>query len=451
MRGGGLQLLRYPQHNVRPVGDVSRFSTHRPEPTTSISGKVRMPMVTEHRVAASVRAREALPSPIRKLTPLAEGAKAKGIKVYHLNIGQPDLTTPAVLMAGIREFQSNLLPYAPSQGLPETVEAWRVYYARLGIEFEPPQLLVTTGGSEALLFAMMAVADPGDEIITFEPSYANYFGFARMTSVNIVPVTLDARDGYHLPTAFEIEAKITPRTRALLFTTPGNPTGAVFSYAELGMLSEIAQRHGLFLISDETYREIVFEGDRAMSMMKVADTVDRTIVVDSVSKRFSATGARIGCLASPHPGVMEGVLHFAQARLAAPTVEQRALVPLLRDAGAFTDALAEVYRRRRDVVYGELMRIPGVRVSKPEGAFYLFAVLPIDDGERFASWLLSDFQLDGETLMIAPGDGFYFTPGLGKQEVRFAYVLQERDLTRAMTILHEALRIYPGSRREDAS
>jgi aspartate aminotransferase len=408
-------------------------------------------MVTQHRVAASARAREALPSPIRKLTPLAEGAKAKGIKVYHLNIGQPDLTAPDALMEGIREFGSDLLPYAPSQGLPETVDAWRTYYAALGIEFERNELLVTVGGSEALFFAMMAVADPGDEIITFEPSYANYFGFAGMTSVNIVPVTLAALDGYHLPAASEIEAKITPRTRALLFTTPGNPTGTVFSYAELEMLSAIAARHDLFLIADETYREIVFEGDRTMSMMKVTGTVDRTVVVDSVSKRFSATGARIGCIASRHRGVMEGVLRFAQARLAAPTVEQRALVPLLRDSGTYTDTLAEVYRRRRDVVYGELMKIPGVQVSKPEGAFYVFAVLPIDDGERFASWLLSDFQLDGETLMIAPGDGFYFTPGLGQREVRFAYVLQEQDLTRAMTILREALRVYPGSTREDAS
>jgi aspartate aminotransferase len=408
-------------------------------------------MVTAQRVAASVRAREALPSPIRKLTPLADGAKARGVKVYHLNIGQPDISAPDELMAGIREFRSDLLPYAPSQGLPETVAAWQEYYANLGIGFDRDQILVTTGGSEALLFAMMAVADPGDEIITFEPSYANYFGFARMTSVNIVPVTLDARDGYHLPPPSNIESRITARTRALLFTTPGNPTGTVFSTAELEMLSDLAWRHGLFLISDETYREIVFDGDRDMSMMKVARTRDRTIVVDSVSKRFSATGARIGCLASHHAGVMEGVLCFAQARLAAPTVEQRALVPLLRHSAAYTDALAAVYQGRRDVVYGELLNIPGVHVSKPEGAFYVLAGLPIDDGERFASWLLSDFQLEGETLMISPGDGFYFTPGLGKQEVRFAYVLQEPDLTRAMTILREALRVYPGSKREDAS
>ncbi len=405
-------------------------------------------MVTEHRVAASRRAREALPSPIRKLTPLADRAKADGVKIYHLNIGQPDLHTPEPFLAGIREFAGQIVPYAPSQGLHETVAAWRAYYAGIDVEFELDQLLVTTGGSEAIFFAIMAVADPGDEILTFEPSYANYFGFARMASVQMVAVTLPASTGFHLPPAAEIEAKITPRTRALLFTTPGNPTGTVFSYDELRVLSDIAARHDLFLISDETYREIVFEGDRTMSMMKVSATRDRTILVDSVSKRFSATGARIGCLASPHAGVMEGVQRFAQARLAAPTVEQQAIVPLLCNAAAYTDLLAEVYRGRRDVVFRALQHIPGVRVSKPEGAFYALSGLPIDDGERFAAWLLTDFRLDGETVMVAPGDGFYSTPGLGTREVRFAYVLQDSDLSRAMTILSEALQVYPGTRKE---
>lgn len=404
-------------------------------------------MVTEHRVHASARAREALPSPIRKLTPLADRAKAEGVQIYHLNIGQPDIHAPEALMEGIRHFDSLILPYAPSQGLAETVDAWRQYYAGNGVHLERSELLVTTGGSEALLFAMMAVADPGDEIIVFEPTYANYFGFARMTDVTIVPVMLHQGDGYHLPPAEEIEAKITPRTRAILFTTPGNPTGTVLSYEELGRLSEVAQRHGLFLISDETYREIVFEGDRSMSTMKIPETAEQTIIVDSVSKRFSATGARIGCIASKHPTVMDGVLRFAQARLSAPTVEQRAVVPLLQNSRPITDPLAETYRRRCDVVYAALKDIPGVQVRRPEGAFYIFAVLPIDDGERFASWLLTDFRLDGETVMIAPGDGFYMTPGAGTQEVRFAFVLEEAALERAMTILREALRVYPGTTR----
>jgi aspartate aminotransferase len=399
-------------------------------------------MLTGNQVSASLRAREALPSPIRKLTPLADRAKADGVHIYHLNIGQPDLATPEALMEGIRRYDSLILPYAPSHGVTETVDAWQAYYSNLGIELERDQLLVTIGGSEALLFAIMAVADPGDEIVVFEPTYANYFGFARMASVSIAPVTLSPQDGYHLPPRGEIEARISSKTRALLFTSPGNPTGTVFSYEELGVLSDIAQRHGLFLISDETYREIVFEGERDMSMLKVADTAGQTIVVDSVSKRFSATGARIGCLASRHPEVMDGVQRFAQARLAAPTVEQRAVVPLLRDSRRYTDSLAEVYRRRRDVVYEALCDIPGVMVRRPEGAFYIFAVLPVDDGERFARWLLSDFRLDGDTLMIAPGDGFYWTEGKGRQEVRFAYVLEEPALQRAMTILREALRVY---------
>lgn len=411
-------------------------------------------MVTGHRVTASTRARDAIPSPIRKLTPLADRAKSAGVTVYHLNIGQPDLTAPAALMEGIRRYDSLLLPYAPSQGLPETVDAWRTYYAELGLDFDSSQLLVTTGGSEALLFAIMAVADPGDEIVVFEPTYANYFGFARMTNVDIVPVTLSSASGYHLPADDAIEAAITPRTKAFLLTTPGNPTGTVFSLDELERLGAIAARHGLFLISDETYREIVFDlsavrADHAVmspSMMQVKETVEQTILVDSVSKRFSATGARIGCLASHHAGVMDGVLRFAQARLSTPTVEQRAVIPLLRDPCAYTDGLREVYRRRRDVVYAALTAMPGVRVRRPEGAFYIFATLPIDDGERFASWLLSDFRLENETVMISPGDGFYVTPELGKQEVRLAFVLEETSLLRAMTILREALKAYPGSR-----
>jgi aspartate aminotransferase len=337
-----------------------------------------------------------------------------------------------------------LLPYAPSSGLNETVAAWQAYYQQLGVSFKPNEVLVTFGGSEAVLFSLMAVADPGDEVICFEPTYANYFGFAIMASISLVPIALKPEDGYHLPPAAEIERHITPRTKALLFCSPGNPTGTVYSYDELEVLSDIARRHDLFLISDETYREIVFEGPRDMSMAKVAATAGQTVLVDSVSKRFSATGARIGCIASHNAEVMDGVLRFAQARLAAPTVEQRAIIPLLRDPGSYTDTLAEVYRSRRDVIFAELERIPGVQVRKPEGAFYVFAVLPIDDGERFASWLLTDFRLNGETLMVSPGDGFYLTPGKGKQEIRFAYVLEEDALRRAMTILREALRVYPG-------
>lgn len=403
-------------------------------------------MITSRPALASSRARQAIPSPMRKLTPLAERAVAEGVRIYHLNIGQPDLLTPPAIMEGIRHYESRLLPYAPSQGLADTIAAWQAYYRQLGIELDRSELLVTTGGSEAVMFALMAVADPGDEVIVFEPTYANYFGFARMTDVTTVAVTSRPEDGYHLPPAAEIEAHITPRSRAFIITNPGNPTGTVYSYAELEVLADLAARHGLFIISDETYREIVFDGPRDMSTLKVAPAAERTIVVDSLSKRFSATGARIGCLVSRHPEAMSGVLRFAQARLAAPTVEQRAVIPLLHHPGAYVDPLVDTYRNRRDVVMEALQRIPGVRVRQPEGAFYLLASLPIDDGERFASWLLTDFRLDQETLMVAPGEGFYLTPDMGRQEVRFAFVLEEEALRRAMTILREALHAYPGAK-----
>ncbi|HEX8917715.1 MAG TPA: pyridoxal phosphate-dependent aminotransferase [Chloroflexota bacterium] len=404
-------------------------------------------MVTGHDVRASTRAQNALPSPMRKLTPFAERAVAQGTHIYHLNIGQPDLPLPTAILEGIRRYQSNLLPYAPSQGIAETIDAWRTYYRNLGVELERNELLVTCGGSEAIVFAMMAVCDPGDEVVVFEPTYANYFGFACMAAVTVRAVTARPEDGYHLPSRAEIEAAITPRTRALLFTTPGNPTGTVYSYDELHILSDIALEHGLFLIADETYREIVFEGPRDMSMLKVEATADRTIVVDSVSKRFSATGARIGCVASHHPEAMSGILRFAQARLAVSTVEQRAVIPLLEQSRPYTDELAEIYRGRRDAVYGALQRVPGVVARRPEGAFYIQAVLPIDDCDDFARWLLTDFRLNGETVMVAPGSGFYLTEGMGKQEVRLAFVLEERALERAMSILVEALRVYPGAMR----
>jgi aspartate aminotransferase len=266
-----------------------------------------------------------------------------------------------------------------------------------------------------------------------------------MTFVKLVPVTTRAENGYHLPPVADIEAAITRRTRALLFASPGNPTGTVYSAGELQVLSDIAARHGLFLISDETYREIVFDGPRDMSMVKVEQTAEQTVLVDSVSKRFSATGARIGCIASHHQGVMDGVLRFAQARLAVPTVEQYAVVPLLRHSHDYTEWVVEEYRKRRDVVYCALREMPGVYVRPPEGAFYIQAVLPIDDGERFVSWLLTDFRSDGETLMLAPGDGFYLTPGLGLNEVRIAFVLEVPALRRAMDLLQEALRVYPGA------
>jgi aspartate aminotransferase len=440
------------QHNVSSLqAKMSRLrapSSWPPAHNSQLTTKeTRDYVFTEQQTAPSQRAQNAIPSPMRKLAPLAAQAAAHGTHIYHLNIGQPDLSAPDSLLSGIRHYDSSILPYAPSHGLPETVEAWRSYYANIGLQFEPNQLLVTSGGSEAVLFSILAVADPGDEIVVFEPTYANYLGFASMASVKINAVASRPEDGYHLPPRSQIEAHVTPRTKALLFSSPGNPTGTVYSYEELTTLRDVAIDNGLFLISDETYREIVFEGARDMSMLKVEGSADRTIIVDSLSKRFSATGARIGCLASKHPGVMDGVLRFAQARLSAPTVEQRAVVPMLHDSRAYTDQLAAIYRGRRDVVFNALQEVPGVLVRRPEGAFYIFAVLPIDDCNRFARWLLTDFRLDGETLMLAPGEGFYVTDGMGRQEVRLAFVLDEEALARAMVLLQEALRVYPGAER----
>jgi len=402
-------------------------------------------MVTGQKLSASTRARDSIPSPMRKLTALAEAAVASGVRIYHLNIGQPDIYAPETVLEGVRDYDSRLLPYAPSQGLPETLDAWRAYYAGIGLEFERSDLLVTVGGSEAIMFALMAVADPGDEVMVFEPTYANYFGFAHMASAGVVPVTARADDGYRLPPTRDIEAVITKRTRAIIVTNPGNPTGTVYDYDELSRLVDIAAQHELFVIADETYREIVFNGPNDMSVLKVPGAAERTILVDSLSKRFSATGARIGCLASHHRGVMEGVQRFAQARLAVATVEQRAMIPILLQPTEYTTALTETYRRRRDVVYGRLRQMPGVHVTEPEGAFYILATLPIDDSERFSRWLLTDFRSGGETVMVAPGEGFYSTPGMGRHEVRLAFVLEEKALDRAMTLLQEALRAYPGA------
>ncbi|HZS93220.1 MAG TPA: pyridoxal phosphate-dependent aminotransferase [Chloroflexota bacterium] len=406
-------------------------------------------MVTGQKLSVSTRARDAIPSPMRKLSPLAEAAVASGVRIYHLNIGQPDIHAPATVLETVRDYDSLLLPYAPSQGLPETLDAWRAYYAGIGLTFDRSELLVTVGGSEAILFALMAVADPGDEAIVFEPGYANYFGFAHMASVGIVPIPSDPATGYRLPPTETIEAGITARTRAIVVTNPGNPTGAVYSYEELGRIVEIARRHELFVISDETYREIVFDGPRDMSVMKVPGAAERAILVDSLSKRFSATGARIGCLASHNTDVMSGVLRFAQARLAVATVEQLAMIPILLQPDEYTEALTRTYRRRRDVVYGRLSQMPGVRVTEPEGAFYILATLPIDDSERFARWLLTDFRSNGETVMVAPGEGFYLTPEMGTHEVRLAFVLEEAALDRAMTLLQEALRAYPGAESDN--
>ncbi len=394
-------------------------------------------------ITLSRRAVEAPASPIRRLVPLADQARARGVKVYHLNIGQPDIETPAEMMAGYRNVNIKVLSYGPSQGLPEYIGALVGYYRRVGINVETKDVIITTGGSEAISFAFDAIADAGDEIIVPEPFYTNYAGFAATASVRLVPVTCRAEDGFALPPRSVFEAVITERTRGIIYSNPGNPTGVVYTRAELEMLGDICREHGLFLIGDEAYREFIYDDTEHTSVLNIPGIEDRAILVDSVSKRYSACGARIGCVISRNHELMAAMLRFGQARLCPPTIDQLAAAAALRVPESYYQELRREYQCRRDVVCAALARLPGVICQKPRGAFYVMAKLPIDDAERFASFLLNDFSLDRETVMVAPADGFYATPGKGKDEVRIAYVLNCADLERAMTILGAGLAAYP--------
>jgi aspartate aminotransferase len=380
-------------------------------------------------------------SPIRALTPLAAETRARGVHVYHVNIGQPDLPAPPEILDAIRPPADGIIPYAPSGGQPETVAAWCDYYAMLGIPLEPRDLIVTTGGGEAIGFAMLAVADPGDEILIFDPTYASYLGYAASSNIVLTPVPVSPPD-YHLPPVEIVEALITPRTKAIVLVNPSNPTGTVYTREEIEGVMTLAREHGLFVISDETYRELTFDGRTHVSAFDFEDVDDLVILVDSVSKRFSATGLRVGCVASRNREVMAAVLRLAMARLSSPTVEQLAAVPMLQNPGPYTTWLRGEYERRRNATYDALVQIPGVTVARPEGAFYVMAALPLPDSTLFARWLLTDFERDGETVMVAPGSGFYVTPGLGAGEVRLAYVLNEARLRRAVELLGEALLEY---------
>lgn len=399
-------------------------------------------------LSISRRARTVQASPIRKLKPLADQAKRAGKKIYHLNIGQPDISTPKEYFDGIRQAAHGVLAYSPSQGLDETLEAFVSYYQAFGISLKREELLVTTGGSEAITFALLAVTDVGDQILVPEPFYTNYNSYARITGIEIVPIETSAEQGFRLPDKRAIEAKITPKTKAVLFCNPGNPTGVVYTRAELEMLGEIARKHDLYLISDEVYREFVYDGAQAISALQLSNLDDRAILVDSISKRFSACGARLGALASKNSSIMESALKFAQARLSPPTLEQFGLIHLLRssDYHKFARAMIAEFARRRDLLCSELQKIPGVLCPKPQGAFYAIAKLPVEEAEHFTRWLLTDFALDGETVMLAPAAEFYGTPGKGGDEVRIAYVLNLDALKRAMRILREGLQAYTKTR-----
>ncbi len=401
---------------------------------------------TQPRPAASARGRLAPASPIRKLMPFANAAKARGVHVHHLNIGQPDFATPAPVRDAIAAFDHRTVAYAPSQGLPEAVRAWGAYYRHAcGIDVPDEQLLVTVGGSEALVFAVMAVADPGDEILVFDPSYTNYAGFAALAGVELRALMLRPDDGYALPPADVIAAAVTERTKAILFCNPNNPTGAVYGEDDVRRLLDVAERKGIVLIVDEVYRELVFDGLPRTTVLAIPGAMERVILADSVSKRFNACGARVGCLSTANEELMGAALRFAQARLSAPTVEQLALIPLLSDPLSYTATLAAEYESRRDAALDALAAIPGLTYSRPRGAFYTILGLPVADGEDFARWMLSDFALDGETVMVAPLEGFFVTPGHGRNEVRLAFVLDEERLGRAVRVLGEGLAAYAKS------
>ena len=380
-------------------------------------------------------------STIMELLTLSAKAKKSGKKVYHLNIGQADIKTPQGFYKAIREFKGEILEYSLSEGLPELIESIKKYYEDYNIQFDNDEIIITNGGSEALLFTMLTICDDGDNILVPEPFYSNYYNFSKSVGVNINPVTTLAENGFHLPSKEEIVSKIDNKTKAILFSNPGNPTGVVYTKEEINMLADIAIEHNLWIIADEVYREFIYEGEYT-SLGNIEKVKDRVIIVDSVSKRYSACGARIGCVASKNNYYIKAILKLCQARLSVPTLEQLGAIELYNTDNSYLKDVNEEYRKRRDVLYNELIKVPGVICKKPTGAFYIVAKLPVENADDFTKWLLSDFDVDGETVMPCPAEGFYMTPGLGVDEIRLAYVLNSDDLSKAARLLKEGLETY---------
>lgn len=423
-------------------------------------------------------------SPIRKLAEYAAEAKKQGIRVYHLNIGDPDIRTPQPMLEVLRNWKLDPVRYGQSQGEPELLASLKQYYHGLGFDFiEENNIQVTTGGSEAISMALFATCEADDEVLVFEPFYANYNSYAVTNGIKLVPILTDIRDGFHLPERRIIEDHINPKTRAILICNPNNPTGTVYTKEEIEMLMTIAEKHNLFLLSDEVYREFVFDGKKQTSLMEYMANANRLpraaeggprnddllsgsslsfrgsaswrrrgnlavsdniIVLDSLSKRYSLCGARVGCLISLNKEIMAGALRMAQGRLSSGLVDQIMAAKLTEVPDDYIRKLQSEYQARRDVVYGELKKIPGVTVPYPEGAFYMIVKLPVADAEKFCKWLLTDFRDRNETIMLAPAAGFYATPGKGIDEARIAYVLGQKELKRAMEILGKALKVYNG-------
>jgi aspartate aminotransferase len=381
-------------------------------------------------------------SPIRKLVPFAEAAIKRGIKIIHLNIGQPDIKTPKIALDAVRNNTLEILAYSRTEGSESYREKIAGYYAKNDIHVNADNIIVTTGGSEALAFAMGSITDNDDEIIIPEPFYANYNGFANATGVKVVPVVSNIENNFALPPIEEFEKLITPKTKAILICNPGNPTGYLYTREEIKKLAAIVKKHNLFLVADEVYREFTYEGREHYSILQEEGLEEHAIVVDSVSKRYSMCGARIGYLVSKNKEVMRTALKFAQARLSPPTYAQIASEAALDTPQSYFEAVKKEYEARRNILISELNKLSGVVVAQPQGAFYCIAQLPIDNADHFAQWLLEDFNVNGETVMVAPAAGFYATDGLGKNQIRIAYVLEKEDLKRAVHILKEALKVY---------
>lgn len=390
----------------------------------------------------SLKGQQMPESPIRKLVPYAEIAKKKGHKVYHLNIGQPDIKTPEVALNAVKNTDITVLEYSHSAGFESYRNKLSKYYQDHGLPINQADIIITTGGSEALLFAMGSTMDTNDEIIIPEPFYANYNGFSTASGVKVVPVISTIDTGFALPPISDFEKLITPKTKAILICNPGNPTGYLYSKEEIMQLAELVKKHDLFLIADEVYREFTYDGDKHYSVMNIEGLEENAIMIDSVSKRYSMCGARIGCIVSKNKEVMATAMKFAQARLSPPTFAQIASEAALETPQSYFDDVITEYKDRRDTLIAELNKIEGVKVATPKGAFYCIVKLPIKNADDFAQWLLESYDLNGETVMVAPAAGFYSTPNVGLDEVRIAYVLKKEDLIQSVKILKEALQAY---------
>lgn len=380
-------------------------------------------------------------SPIRKLAPLADAAKKEGVKVYHLNIGQPDLPTPQKALDALGQIKRKTLEYSPSEGYISLREKLVGYYGRFGLQVRADEIIITTGGSEAILLGLMSCLDPEDEIVMVEPGYANYISFARTAHLSVKTVTSRIEDGFKLPPVEEFEKAITPRTKAILLCNPSNPTGYVYTPQELQQIKEIVVRHNLFLFSDEVYREFVYNGKPYLSALSLG-IPEHVVMIDSVSKRYSECGIRVGMLVTHNKDVHDTVMKFCQARLSPPLLGQIVAEASIEGTEEYSRACFEEYKARRDFFIQGLNQIPGVFSPVPEGAFYTVASLPVEDAEAFCRWMLTDFRYKGETVMMAPAAGFYETPGLGKNQVRMAYVLEKEELAKALKVLSEGLKSY---------